>query len=390
MENAKHIGCMWALAVALGVGMAVANTPAVASAAPPIPARVRRLATRRRRVRRGIPARGRLISRRQRVRCRQRTTPPVVIGGRTIRLPRRRRAVPAVHRPPHRHRPLRQGGRARRRTPGTAARQRGGGFLPPKVGSASEKTSPNPAVVNTAATDPTTRGSSRVFTRHTPGVSSFASTRKSVAAIPVAALAAAPTSSAAVAPAMAPRQPASKVISPTPADPVSHLVSTLINAVLSPFANSAPTAPAQEPGAWTTLAFARREFGQTSSSRSTTVNPPAGQTTNGLVTNTVGATSQGASAAADPGFISSTRNVFGLFSITSAADPDDNNYVAVVISTPFFTDILTSGTDPEDNLGFGAASIGIPGQTVNTFLSPLLNFTIAIPVTICSPYCLPS
>ncbi len=34
MENAKHIGCMWALAVALGVGMAVANTPAVALAAP--------------------------------------------------------------------------------------------------------------------------------------------------------------------------------------------------------------------------------------------------------------------------------------------------------------------------------------------------------------------
>ena len=27
MENAKHIGCMWALAVAVGVGMAVANTP---------------------------------------------------------------------------------------------------------------------------------------------------------------------------------------------------------------------------------------------------------------------------------------------------------------------------------------------------------------------------
>jgi hypothetical protein len=34
MANAKHIGCMWALAVALGMGVAVANTPAVASAAP--------------------------------------------------------------------------------------------------------------------------------------------------------------------------------------------------------------------------------------------------------------------------------------------------------------------------------------------------------------------
>ena len=34
MENAKHLGGIWALAVALGVGMAVANTPAVALAAP--------------------------------------------------------------------------------------------------------------------------------------------------------------------------------------------------------------------------------------------------------------------------------------------------------------------------------------------------------------------
>src|SRR5467141_1121873 len=34
MENAKHIGGIWALAVALGLGMAVANSPAVASAKP--------------------------------------------------------------------------------------------------------------------------------------------------------------------------------------------------------------------------------------------------------------------------------------------------------------------------------------------------------------------
>src|SRR6201987_1931691 len=34
MENAKRIGCMWGLAVALGVGLAVVNTPAVAPAAP--------------------------------------------------------------------------------------------------------------------------------------------------------------------------------------------------------------------------------------------------------------------------------------------------------------------------------------------------------------------
>ena len=66
--------------------------------------------------------------------------------------------------------------------------------------------------------------------------------------------------------------------------------------------------------------------------------------------------------------------------MTSAADPDDNHYVAFVLRTPFFTNVLTSGTDPEDNLGFGAASIGVAGHTVNTFMSPFLNFSIAIPI----------
>jgi hypothetical protein len=126
------------------------------------------------------------------------------------------------------------------------------------------------------------------------------------------------------------------------------------------------------------LAFARREFGQTSSSRSTTVKPPAGQITNGLVSDTVGKTPAAASTAVDPSFISNTHNL-GLFSITTAADPDDN-FVAFVLSTPIFTNVLTSGADPEDNLGFGAASIGIAGHTVNTFTSPFLNFTIDIPI----------
>jgi hypothetical protein len=170
------------------------------------------------------------------------------------------------------------------------------------------------------------------------------------------------------------------VVTSPPADPVSRLVSTLINTVLSPFANSAPTAPVQPPAAWTLLAFVRREFEQAFSIPSTTVNPLAGQITNGLVSDTVGNTREAAITAVDPDFISSTRN-FGLFSLTSAADPDDDNFVAVVFSTPFFTDILTSGADPEDNLGFGAAGIGVPGQTVNTFLSPFFNFSFGIPVT---------
>lgn len=85
----------------------------------------------------------------------------------------------------------------------------------------------------------------------------------------------------------------------------------------------------------------------------------------------------------DPDFISHTTD-FGLFTLTSAGDPSDDNYVAVVFETPLFIDILTSGTDPEDNLGFGAASIGVAGETVNTFIVPDypdLDFSFSLPFT---------
>jgi len=76
-------------------------------------------------------------------------------------------------------------------------------------------------------------------------------------------------------------------------------------------------------------------------------------------------------------------NFFGLFANTAAADPDDH-FNADVTSLPFFTDILTSGADPSGSLGFGKAGVGVPGQTVNTLVSPVFPFldsTIAIPVT---------
>ena len=380
MENAKHIGCMCALAVALGVGMAVANTPAVALAAPSDSGKGSSSGA-------SSPSSSSGHS-----------------GSTSSDTPSAKSALSATNDAPRGHRRAlnpprettasssggpqtstttgssgsaattdaltpststsstgRSGTRATSETPGTAARQRGGATSRPGSGSTPAKTSPNPAAVNAPAADPTERNSSLDFTR------------------PVAALAAAPVPSKAAAPAMAPLRPASMVITPTPADPVSHLVSTLINAVLSPFANSAPAAPVQPPAALALLAFARRESEQSFFNPPTTVNPPAGQTTNGLVTNTVGTTSEDASPAVDPGFISSTHD-FGLFSITSAADPDDNHFVAFVISTPIFTNILTSGADPEDNLGFGPASIGVAGHTVNTFMSPFLNFTISIPI----------
>jgi hypothetical protein len=137
---------------------------------------------------------------------------------------------------------------------------------------------------------------------------------------------------------------------------------TTSRTVVTSAAASAPKTPSTplQTVALTALAAARREFEPT----------PAAQPVKPTVT----------TSAVDPDFITSTHGFFGLFSVTSAADPDDNHFVAFVLRTPFFTNVLTSGTDPEDNLGFGAASIGVAGHTVNTFMSPFLNFSVAIPV----------
>ena len=84
----------------------------------------------------------------------------------------------------------------------------------------------------------------------------------------------------------------------------------------------------------------------------------------------------------DPDFISNIHDL-GLFTITTAADPDDD-FIAFAIQTPLFTDILTSGADPEGDLGLGDASFGMVGATVNTFESsvfPFLDGTIVLPFT---------
>jgi hypothetical protein len=116
-----------------------------------------------------------------------------------------------------------------------------------------------------------------------------------------------------------------------------------------------------------------------------------------LVTNAVGVSvpSAGASGpnaiaavqntltSTDPDFISHTTN-FGLFTNTSAADPDDHEFVATVFQSPFATDILTSGADPSGSLGFGQTGVGVPGKTVNTLQSPVFPFldsTFALPFT---------
>ncbi|PXX05606.1 hypothetical protein [Mycolicibacterium moriokaense] len=297
MGNAKHIGGMWALAVALGVGMAVASSPAVASAKP------------------ADSDKGASHD----------------SGPTSSDKPSEKTATSASSDPDSRHpHPRKPHGTANSSdgpdagtttgpslsalstadSPGTDARRNGRGTFHPASGNSSLKTSPKPAVVNAPAADPTVRDNNGLdFTSPVAAtVSSFTSITPSVAATR-----------------------ASTAITPPPADPVSSIVVVLMNALLSPFANRGPT-------------------------------------------NTVG------TMATDPDFITSTHDLFGLFSVTSAADPNDNNFVAFVLKTPFFTNVLTSGTDPEDNLGFGPASTGVAGQTVNTFMSPFLNFSIGVPV----------
>ncbi len=91
--------------------------------------------------------------------------------------------------------------------------------------------------------------------------------------------------------------------------------------------------------------------------------------------------------AADTDFMVGPLQDFGIFTNQSFADPDDNEFVATVISNQFFTDVLTSGSDPSDSLAAfgvpGDAGIGVVGETVNTFLDPsnpalesLLSFSL--------------
>jgi acetyl esterase/lipase len=87
--------------------------------------------------------------------------------------------------------------------------------------------------------------------------------------------------------------PAPTVTNPTPPQVLSGIVSTLVGGVLFPFADNAPpTTPVEAPTLWTLLAFARREFEQTFSIPSPTVDPLTAQPTTELITDTPILTSQ--------------------------------------------------------------------------------------------------
>jgi hypothetical protein len=269
MENAKRVGCMWGLAVALGVGLAVVNTPAVALAAP------------------GDSGKGSSSGE----------------SSHSSDTPSAKKGPSSATNDASRH----------RRRDATAA-------------STSTGASTESQGTATATGKPGNDGRKR------DGL-------------------------------LTSRPRANSVLARVNPKPVAIRESRLnLSArTAAPSANGAPAAPVPNPAAFALLAFARREF-----EPSPTVSQPAATVST--------------SAVADPGFISSTHHI-GKLTLISAADPDDDHYVAMVISTPRFTNVLTSGTDPEDNLGFGVASIGVAGHTVDTFTSKNLNFSFAIPVT---------
>jgi len=80
---------------------------------------------------------------------------------------------------------------------------------------------------------------------------------------------------------------------------------------------------------------------------------------------------------------------FGPLTEIAAADPDEH-FDALVLSGPGFTDVLTSGIDPSDQLATLVSGLpadvtaGTVDVTVNTFedsMNPALDSTFTIPFT---------
>jgi hypothetical protein len=90
--------------------------------------------------------------------------------------------------------------------------------------------------------------------------------------------------------------------------------------------------------------------------------------------------------AVDTDFMTGPLQDFGFFTNQSFADPSDGEFVATVFKIPSLgiTDVLTSGADPSDGVGFGATGVGTAGETVNTFIdsmNPALDSSFVIPFT---------
>ena len=116
---------------------------------------------------------------------------------------------------------------------------------------------------------------------------------------------------------------------PSTASPTAVVTSSVLATVLAPLANTAPTLPVGSPTMWTLLAFARREFERTVDP-SPTVNPLAGQITNGLVTDTATRTSQ----SIDPVITGGTAPTADASMLTSLAQPTATKAPATFTGEP--------------------------------------------------------
>jgi triacylglycerol lipase len=124
---------------------------------------------------------------------------------------------------------------------------------------------------------------------------------------------------------------------PDPVGAASGMVASLVNAVLNPLAAGAPVAPVEPPTMWTLLAFVRREFEPTVSNQSPAVNPLAGQITNGLITPSLN------SQSIDPAITGGTgAPLADVSDLTPFAQPDATAAPATFTGEPSFVAQVTT------------------------------------------------
>jgi triacylglycerol lipase len=168
--------------------------------------------------------------------------------------------------------------------------------------------------------------------------------------------------------------PTSTMSTRPPADEVSGIVSTVVTELLSPFANDAPMTPVEPPTLWTLLAFARREFERNLSHPPPTVNSPAGQIENGLVTETPSLEGQSidlTTTAAEPATFTgepsfASQVLTGVFRVVRAV----GDFLGVDLTIPL-AQLLSSDSPPWfTTLGLNVQRSEFEGMPVWTLQTP--------------------
>ena len=125
-----------------------------------------------------------------------------------------------------------------------------------------------------------------------------------------------------------------------PPETVVEIVSSVVDAVLSPFASgTAPGEPAQTPALWTLAAFARREIDQAFSNPQPTISPMAGSTSNGLVVDTPTLSGQ----SMDPALTGEAPPLADASIVTPLAQPNATAAPATFTGAPSFVSQVFTG-----------------------------------------------